>query len=62
MQVYHRGESSQRQLAKHFDVALSFIAKLIKQEHASKHNILRSPLEESSLPDDETLPSRVGKR
>lgn len=32
MAVYHQGETSQRQLAKRFDVALSFIEKLIKQE------------------------------
>ena len=32
MDVYHQGETSQRQLAKRFNVALSYIEKLIKQE------------------------------
>lgn len=32
MAVYHAGGTSQRQLAERFEVALSFIEKLIKQE------------------------------
>ena len=32
MDVHHAGGTSQRQLAKRFNVALSFIEKLIKQE------------------------------
>lgn len=32
MEVHHEGKTSQRQLAKRFNVALSFIEKLIKQE------------------------------
>lgn len=32
MEVHHQGKTSQRQLAKRFNVALSFIEKLIKQE------------------------------
>ena len=32
MAVHHEGKTSQRQLAKRFNVALSFIEKLIKQE------------------------------
>lgn len=32
MDVHHAGKTSQRQLAKRFNVALSFVEKLIKQE------------------------------
>lgn len=32
MEVHHEGKTSQRQLAERFNVALSFIEKLIKQE------------------------------
>lgn len=32
MEVHHEGKTSQRQLASRFNVALSFIEKLIKQE------------------------------
>ena len=32
MEVHHEGKASQRQLAKRFNVALSFVEKLIKQE------------------------------
>lgn len=32
MAVHHEGKTSQRQLAKRFNVALSFVEKLIKQE------------------------------
>lgn len=32
MDVHHEGKTSQRQLAKRFNVALSFVEKLIKQE------------------------------
>lgn len=32
MEVHHEGKTSQRQLAKRFKVALSFVEKLIKQE------------------------------